>query len=392
MKELQVAKRPLRIVGKVQNYAWGKVGAQSRIASFLDSFDPELPLAEYWLGVHPKASADVVVSDSQLVPLSKVVEGEAPLPFLLKILSIDQRHGLSIQTHPDAVSAKRLHARDPKNYPDESHKPEIGIALTPVLILYGFRTYPEIADTMNKFPEVAGIISDSGGAVELGDKSTSIQRLFTEIFRASPSTVADVVTALERRFLGVMECPPEVKILRRLRPQYGQSDVGLLAPFLMNIVTVPPGKGLFIGPNIPHAYLDGDLIECMACSDNVIRAGLTAKYKDVETLLATVSYDCVGAPSLITPESSDDGFAFFDLPVSEFKLGMVAHGTGRTRLIAPARHSIVLSLGKETRIANHESQESLVLKDGEAAFLWGNSGAYEIVRSDAALFIAIAGT
>lgn len=36
--------------------------------------------------------------------------------------------------------------------------------------------------------------------------------------------------------------------------------------------------------NEPHAYISGNCIECMANSDNVVRAGLTPKYKDVKTL------------------------------------------------------------------------------------------------------------
>ena len=51
----------------------------------------------------------------------------AELPLLLKILSI--RTALSIQAHPDKALAELLFARDPKNYPDDNHKPEMIIAL-----------------------------------------------------------------------------------------------------------------------------------------------------------------------------------------------------------------------------------------------------------------------
>ena len=33
-----------------------------------------------------------------------------------------------------------------------------------------------------------------------------------------------------------------------------------------------------------------DTMECMACSDNVIRAGLTLKYRDVHTLCEMLDY------------------------------------------------------------------------------------------------------
>lgn len=52
-----------------------------------------------------------------------------------------------------------------------------------------------------------------------------------------------------------------------------------------------PGESLFICPNEPHSYLQGDAIECMARSDNVVRVGLTEKYKDIETLSEMLSYN-----------------------------------------------------------------------------------------------------
>lgn len=48
---------------------------------------------------------------------------------------------------------------------------------------------------------------------------------------------------------------------------------------------INPKKGMF--------FLD--CIECMACSDNVVRAGLTPKYIDVKTLCNIINFN--GAPA-----------------------------------------------------------------------------------------------
>jgi hypothetical protein len=45
-----------------------------------------------------------------------------------------------------------------------------------------------------------------------------------------------------------------------------------------------------MGPNEPHAYLSGDCVEAMALSDNVVRAGLTPKPRDVATLCRMLHY------------------------------------------------------------------------------------------------------
>ena len=69
-----------------------------------------------------------------------------------------------------------------------------------------------------------------------------------------------------------------------------QEDVGVLAALFFNYVKLSPGEALYIGANEPHAYLSGECIECMATSDNVVRAGLTPKYKDIQTLCSMLTY------------------------------------------------------------------------------------------------------
>lgn len=74
-----------------------------------------------------------------------------------------------------------------------------------------------------------------------------------------------------------------------LERQYPE-DVGVLSALFFNYVKLSPGEALYIGANEPHAYLSGECIECMATSDNVVRAGLTPKYRDVQTLCSMLTY------------------------------------------------------------------------------------------------------
>ena len=41
----------------------------------------------------------------------------------------------------------------------------------------------------------------------------------------------------------------------------------------------PGVQAIYLAANVPHAYVSGQLIECMATSDNVVRAGLTPKLR-----------------------------------------------------------------------------------------------------------------
>ena len=59
----------------------------------------------------------------------------------------------------------------------------------------------------------------------------------------------------------------------------------------------------------------------MACSDNVIRAGLTPKFKDVETLCSVLIYE--GGRMKVEKSKEEEGIIFYNTPVEEFVVRMI---------------------------------------------------------------------
>lgn len=113
------------------------------------------------------------------------------------------------------------------------------------------------------------------------------------------------------------------RLFARLQADF-PNDVGNLGMFFLNLVTLPPGAAIYLPAGEPHAYLAGDCVECMACSDNVIRAGLTPKYKDVETLLRLVSYTAADAAAkLFAPRRLDANTELFVPPVPDFAVARI---------------------------------------------------------------------
>ena len=78
------------------------------------------------------------------------------LPFLLKVLSVNK--ALSIQAHPDKAHAEILHRKQPDQYPDSNHKPELGIALGHFEGFCGFRPFAEIQMFLRTVPELCSVI------------------------------------------------------------------------------------------------------------------------------------------------------------------------------------------------------------------------------------------
>jgi mannose-6-phosphate isomerase len=103
-------------------------------------------------------------------------------------------------------------------------------------------------------------------------------------------------------------------LILRLHADY-PDDRGALCPLLLNRLHLSEGEAFFMGPNEPHAYISGDCVECMALSDNVVRAGLTPKFRDVETLINMLNYT-YGKPQMLKPSKLDDHTLLYRPPAS----------------------------------------------------------------------------
>jgi mannose-6-phosphate isomerase len=159
---------PLRLIGRVQESTWGKVGSSSRISSMVAGHAADARLAEFWVGGHPKAPALLELSDGTTLSLEEALVRYAQdllgvrtierfgstLPFLLKILSVNREYGLSIQLHPTKAKAEELHKKAPQHYPDSNHKPEVGVAITPVSLLYGVKSKVDLSNLIVALPEL----------------------------------------------------------------------------------------------------------------------------------------------------------------------------------------------------------------------------------------------
>lgn len=278
---------------------------------------------QLWMGTHPsnpskdlttgRSLCDLLSDNAALLSPSVGARfGEGKLPFLLKVLSI--RKALSIQAHPNKTLAAQLHARDPRNYPDDNHKPEMAIALTEFEALCGFRPPREIAAFLGSVQPLRALVGEEA-AVEFeeavkgfpedmreptDESRAALKRVFSKLMQSSQSAIeeqtAKLVALAEEsgeHFAGggVESTSGETlaELVVRLNGQF-PNDVGLFVLFFLNYVVLTPGEALFLRADDVHAYLSGDIVECMAASDNVVRAGLTPKFKDVATLVDMLTY------------------------------------------------------------------------------------------------------
>lgn len=336
---------------QAQTYDWGKKGSSSLVAQFSETnpdfkLDESTPYAELWMGSHPKAPSVAATGSLKGQNLREIIKShpevlgsvtsygkDGDLPFLFKILSIGK--ALSIQAHPDKSLGAQLRARDPKNYPDDNHKPEMAIALTDFEGFCGFRPPAEIAQFLKTVPEFSELCGEAADKfVAASGSKEALKGLFEAVMTAPDDKVETLAAKLVKRaadegekFAGGEPAggKPLADLIVRLNEQF-PNDIGLFCGGLMlNYCILKIGEAMFLRAKDPHAYISGNIIECMAASDNVVRAGFTPKFKDVSTLVSMLTYNCAPVseqkmkPEAFLPVTGGTA-TLFDPPIDEFSV------------------------------------------------------------------------
>ncbi|RMH74168.1 MAG: mannose-6-phosphate isomerase, class I [Gemmatimonadetes bacterium] len=337
--------KPYRLQPQIQSYAWGTRDAGAYIPKLLGiSPQPGRPYAELWIGAHPKAPSTVQFDDGAECPLHQwiaahptAILGEAvvrtfgaQLPFLLKVLSAGQ--ALSIQTHPNKAQAELLHAHDPEHYPDANHKPEIAIALDSLSALVGFRSRHEIEAVLSQYPEIATFMKWQPNR-ELDD-AAFVRQVFCRLIRYTIHHEDELLPYIEQLADRLANQPVHTaheSLFLELRQIYSQADIGLFVLFFLNRVELTAGEAMYTAAGVPHSYLQGNIVECMANSDNVVRLGLTSKFKDAATLINILDYTANAGRPVIP--ATDDVSQVYAVPSNAFQVMRWALPAGSLQVV-----------------------------------------------------------
>jgi mannose-6-phosphate isomerase len=383
----QVRPQPYLMVNQVQHYEWGTRNDASYIPKLIGiTPEPDLPYAELWMGAHTKAPSRIIV-DGVEVPLDQWVTaypteilGEVvahrfanTFPFLFKVLAAGE--ALSIQAHPSKDQARILHAKDPAHYPDDNHKPEVAIALDALTALMGIKPFDQLIETLTRYPEVAGFIGiELRPLVALVTAKASpalgVQALLTALFTRSTSHAVELKSAIDalaqRLSTSGVQLDEVEQLFLDLHEKYTGPDVGLFCIFLLNLIHLQKGEGMYAEAGIPHAYLKGNVVECMANSDNVVRVGLTPKFKDSPALLQILQYE--PQPISILGSSTNDAKVVYPTPAPEFRVTRVRLQPDEKRLeITGGKPQILIIIKGQLIVENTGGQANYA--QGQSIFV-----------------------
>jgi mannose-6-phosphate isomerase len=374
-----------KLKGKVQHYAWG---GEDFIPTLLNGPNTDhQPFAEYWLGAHPNAPSILYLTDNSISKLpdiirtdpkkylgEKVAKQFGELPFLLKVL--DVKDMLSIQVHPSKEEAEKGFEKENqrgisleapnRNYKDRNHKPEVLVALGDFWLLHGFLPKQKLELVLENNKEFNALLPVFESEDYLGLYKYVMELPQEEVDLILKPIASRLVPLYEKNQLSKMT--PEfwaARVLDKNKPQYRNLDRGIFSIYFFNLVYLEKGQALFQGAGVPHAYLEGQNIELMSNSDNVLRGGLTPKYIDVPELLKHIQFEAI-EPAVMNGESSGSQKTY-RCPVPDFIVHKIELSPGE-HFKSQATSVEILLLTKGS--AALENKNKLFLGKGESAAIF----------------------
>ena len=378
---MQLKEKIFRLKGKVQHYAWGGYDFIPSLIGFSNT--EHKPCAEYWMGAHPSASSDILVNN-QPVSLYQVINEDiaetitdkvfqqfGELPYLLKIL--DVKDMLSIQVHPTKAEAiKGFEAEEAagipinapnRNYKDRNHKPEVMVALSEFWLLHGFKQEAALERTLEDVQEFNIFLPLF--------KRAGYKGLYQFVMEMSQEDIDRLLFNLVKRELRKKEYNELTKDqpgwwvakLFEGKEEIKNIDRGIFSIYFFNIVKAEKGDAVFQGAGIPHAYLEGQNVELMANSDNVLRGGLTPKHIDVPELMKHTSFVGI-SPNVMKGNSIDLIEKNYPCPVPDFGINKIElNGDDKYGSIA---HSLEILIVIEGAGVVNSKELNMVIRKGES--------------------------
>ena len=323
------------------------------------------PFAEYWMGAHISAPALI---DTKEGPVS--INEFGSIPYLFKVLDVAKM--LSIQVHPTKENAligfeleqKAGIAVDApnRNYKDQNHKPEVMVALSDFWLLHGFLAPELLTERLSSFSCFHSLLPHFNGS--------DYQGLYQYFMQLSSQAADKILMPL------MVEAVAAVKNgeVDKSHPHWWANkyyngvvperniDKGIFSIYILNIVSVKKYQGVFQGAGLLHAYLEGQNIELMANSDNVLRGGLTPKHIDIDELLKHVSF-APTYPEVLLGENINVNETIYPCPVQDFGLSKIVLNSTEAYTIKSRHIEMLLVIEGEVNI------DGQVYKAGEVAMV-----------------------
>ncbi len=373
-----------KLHGVHRHYDWGGTQYIPQLMQLKN--DQNKPFAEYWMGAHASAPAIIDTDQFGSIALDQLLQKDKSLgnlPYLYKILDVASM--LSIQVHPNKSDAAIGFEKEEKagisltasnrNYKDKNHKPEVMVALSDFWLLHGFLAPALMQKRLNEFQPFKGLVNAFAN-----DDYKNLYQHFMQLETADSDAI--LIPLLEEAVASVKNGS-----VNKMHPHWWANkyyngivpsahvDKGIFSIYILNIVYIPKNHGIFQGAGLLHAYLEGQNIELMANSDNVLRGGLTPKHVDMNELMQHVlfkpTYPAVMEGTPINPTEVN-----YPCPVSDFGLSKLAIKAGESYTIHTQSIEMLLVMEGQMELQGqiYQAGEVALIKPEQAISIGSSKG------------------
>lgn len=373
-----------KLHGVHRHYDWGGTQYIPQLMQLKN--DQNKPFAEYWMGAHASAPAIIDTDQFGSIALDQLLQKDKSLgnlPYLYKILDVASM--LSIQVHPNKSDAAIGFEKEEKagisltasnrNYKDKNHKPEVMVALSDFWLLHGFLAPALMQKRLNEFQPFKGLVNAFAN-----DDYKNLYQHFMQLDTADSDAI--LIPLLEEAVASVKNGSVDKMHPHWWANKYYQGvvpsahvDKGIFSIYILNIVFIPKNHGIFQGAGLLHAYLEGQNIELMANSDNVLRGGLTPKHVDMNELMQHVlfkpTYPAVMEGTPINPTEVN-----YPCPVSDFGLSKLAIKAGDSYTIHTQSIEMLLVMEGQMELQGqiYQAGEVALIKPEQAISIGSSKG------------------
>ena len=196
------------------------------------------------------------------------------------------------------------------------------IALSEFYLLHGFKEKDALKKILHEKKSFEGLIKIFGE----GDYKALYEHVMklpqNEVDVLLLPLIKEEVTAKEKQELKQTDAGWWIAKLFEAKAVKDNFDRGIFSIYFFNIVHLKKGQGIFQDAGLLHAYLEGQNVELMASSDNVLRAGLTNKNIDIDELLRHVNFEGI-VPQIINGEKINDTEKIYPTPAEDFGISKI---------------------------------------------------------------------
>lgn len=373
-----------KLHGVHRHYDWGGTQYIPQLMQLKN--DQNKPFAEYWMGAHASAPAIIDTDQYGSIALDQLLQKDKSLgnlPYLYKILDVASM--LSIQVHPNKSDAAIGFEKEEKagisltasnrNYKDKNHKPEVMVALSDFWLLHGFLAPALMQKRLNEFQPFKGLINAFAN-----DDYKNLYQHFMQLDSADSDAI--LIPLLEEAVASVKNGSVDKMHPHWWANKYYQGvvpsahvDKGIFSIYILNIVYIPKNHGIFQGAGLLHAYLEGQNIELMANSDNVLRGGLTPKHVDMNELMQHVLFKPTN-PAVMEGTPINATEVNYPCPVSDFGLSKLAIKAGESYTIHTQSIEMLLVMEGQMELQGqiYQAGEVALIKPEQAISIGSSKG------------------